>query len=90
MKDCQKDTSDHLDLLERLCEINKNMKDLPIAFSTNTFYLLEKHGRHNPDFYTKVLIPAIKNKIEYIHCEGVAQTTWAAANAEIWDKELWN
>jgi hypothetical protein len=35
-------------------------------------------------------LPVLKQKIEYLHAEGVAQAVWALANAEIWDKDVWN
>ena len=36
-----------------------------------------------------MLFPILRQKLQYLHAEGVAQTVWSLANAEIWDKELW-
>lgn len=70
----------------------KDLPDLPVAFATNSLYVLEKNGlgERSREAYAKLLIPIIKQKAEYLHAEGVAQTAWALANAElVEDAELW-
>lgn len=67
--------------------------DLPVAFATNTLYVLERNGlgERVRDTYENLLIPIIRNKAEYLHAEGVAQAVWALSNAEmVEDQELWS
>lgn len=72
--------------LGKLLYITKEQEqDLPVAFATNALYVLERNGCGNKEEYERVLIPILKNKIDYLHTEGVAQAVWALSNAEIWD-----
>lgn len=66
------------------------MRDLPVAFASNTLYVLERNGTSQRDAYDNLLLPILRNKVEYLHAEGVAQTIWALANAElVEDVALW-
>jgi hypothetical protein len=68
------------------------LPDLPVAFATNTLYVLERNGAGavTRDAYENLLLPVIRNKAEYLHAEGVAQAVWALSNAEIVDDSaLW-
>ena len=65
--------------------------DLPVAFATNTLYVLERNGASARDAYENLLLPIIRAKAENFHAEGVAQAIWALANAElVEDKALWS
>jgi len=71
---------------------DKAVPDLPVAFATNSLYVLEKHGLGGlaRESYAKLLIPIIKAKADNLHSEGVAQAVWALANAGlVEDSELW-
>ena len=69
---------------------NGKAADLPVAFATNTLYVLERNGAGSRDSYKSLLIPIIKQKAEYLHAEGLAQAVWALSNAELVDdKDLW-
>ena len=57
-----------------------------MSFAANALYLLEKHHVGDHAVYQDVLLPVIKDKIDYIHAEGVAHLAWGLANAEIWDE----
>lgn len=64
-----------------------------MAFATNTLYVLERNGagQEAREAYETLLLPTIRNKVEYLHAEGVAQAIWALANAElVEDKTLWS
>lgn len=68
----------------------KKIADLPVAFASNTLYVLERNNAGSRDSYSKLLIPIIKQKAEYLHAEGLAQTIWALAHAGHFDdKALW-
>ena len=86
---CIKDLEEGLQTLDRLLYVSTSMHDLPVAFASNTLYILERFGRGNREYYDKILLPILKQKAEYLHAEGLAQTVWALANADIYDKELW-
>lgn len=65
--------------------------DLPVAFASNTLYVLERNGAGSRDSYNSLLIPILKQKAEYLHAEGLAQAVWALSHAELVDdKELWS
>lgn len=79
-----------LDQLQKILYVTKpEQSDLPVAFASNTLYVLERNGLGNKADYERVLLPILKKKIEYLHAEGVAQTVWALANAEIHDQQVW-
>jgi hypothetical protein len=61
---------------------------LPVAFASNALYVLERNGLGNKEYYEK-LLPVLKNKIEYLHSEGVTQAVWALSSAQIWDSDIW-
>lgn len=70
----------------------KEIPDLPVAFATNSLYVLERNGlgEFARETYSKLLVPILKAKAEYIHAEGISQAVWALANAElVEDVELW-
>lgn len=69
---------------------NAQLPDLPVAFASNAIYVLERNGdyslRHE---YERLLLPLLKNKLQNLHAEGIAQAAWALSNAGIYDQELW-
>lgn len=79
------DLSVNLNLLDRLLYVTNQSHDLPVAFASNALYILERNGGGNREYYDNILLPILRKKSEYLHAEGVAQTVWALANAEIWD-----
>ena len=65
-------------------------EDTPVQALTNTLYVLESHGLGDADYYRRVLIPAIKSKLEFVSLQGIIDTVWALNNAKLCDdKELW-
>lgn len=58
---------------------------MPVAFATNTLYVLERNGGGSRDEYERVLLPILRKKLDWLHAEGVSQAVWALSNAEIWD-----
>lgn len=89
LKLCRKELNDALESLDRLLYVSVGMQNLPVAFASNTLYVMERNGSGDRKYYESVLLPVLKEKIDYLHAEGVAQTIWALSNAEIYDKELW-
>ena len=68
------------------------LPDLPVAFASNTLYVLERNGAgaETREAYEHLLLPILREKVEYLHAEGVAQAVWALANAELTqDSALW-
>lgn len=66
--------------------------DLPVAFATNTLYVLERNGAgaETREAYEHLLLPILRAKVDNLHAEGVAQAIWALANAELTqDAALW-
>ena len=59
--------------------------DLPVAFASNALYVLERNGAgaETREAYEHLLLPILRQKVEYLHAEGVAQVIWALANAEL-------
>jgi hypothetical protein len=53
-------------------------------------YVLERNGGGDREAYSKVLLPILREKSEYLHAEGVAQAVWALSNAGIYDTDIWN
>ena len=54
--------------------------------------MLERNGAGQVarEAYERLLLPTIRNKVDYLHAEGVAQAIWALANAELVDDSaLW-
>ena len=69
---------------------DEKLTDLPVAFASNALYVLERNGATQREAYEKLLLPILRKKAEYLHAEGVAQTIWALANAElVEDAALW-
>lgn len=88
--DVRKDITENLVHLERILSVGKGDEDLPVAFAANALYILERNGAgYTEEDYSKILLPLLKKKIEYLHAEGVAQAVWALSNAGIWDAEIW-
>lgn len=83
------DINKHLEQLNRILNISKGDEDLPVAFATNALYVLERNGAGDHEQYSRILLPVLKKKIEYLHAEGVAHAVWALSNAGIWDTEVW-
>lgn len=54
---------------------------MPVAFASNALYILERYGLGNKEDYERVLLPILREKAQYLHSEGVAQTVWALTNA---------
>ena len=86
---CRKDLQEALESMNRLLYVSVGMRNVPVAFASNTLYVMERNGSGDRSYYDSVLLPVLREKIDYLHAEGVAQTIWALANAEIYDKELW-
>ncbi|CDW84360.1 UNKNOWN [Stylonychia lemnae] len=90
LREVEEDLAKHLPNLERLIKIlNPEKNNLPVAFASNALYILEKNGLGNREEYERVLLPVLRQKIQHIHAEGVSQSVWALANAQIWDEQLW-
>jgi hypothetical protein len=75
--------------LNKLLYIANNTSNLPVAFAANALYVLERNGGGVREYYDDVLLPVLREKIDYLHAEGVTNTVWALANAEIYDQEIW-
>lgn len=66
--------------------------DLPVAFATNALYALERNGAgaEAREAYENLLLPILRNKVDNLHAEGVAQAIWALSNAGLTqDSALW-
>ena len=50
------------------------MPDLPVAFASNTLYVLERNnlGDITREAYENLLLPVLRAKVEHLHAEGVA------------------
>jgi len=91
LKACRKDLIENLEALEKLLYISKEGQDLPVAFASNALYVLERNNATNlRKEYERILLPILREKVDYLHAEGVSQTVWALASAEIWDSEIWS
>ena len=42
---------------------------------------MERNQFENREKYYEVLLPLLKKKLEYIHCEGIAHIVWSLSNA---------
>lgn len=52
--------------------MSKGDEDLPVAFASNALYVLERNGGGEREYYDRLLLPLLRNKIDYLHAEGVA------------------
>lgn len=64
-------------------------EDVPVAFSSDSLYMLERLEINDRHLFYDSLVNKVKAKWSFIHSEGIAHVAWAAAHAEIWDKDLW-
>ncbi len=81
----EKELEDHVPNLLKMVH-NFKGQDVPVAFATNTLYVLAKLEAGD----ASALLPVLKAKAEWLHAEGVSQAIWALSKAEIWDEELWS
>jgi hypothetical protein len=92
---CQEELSTALPALVNMLYVltpaeGKPLPDLPVAFASNVLYVLERNGLGNRDTYSRLLVPVLKQKAEYLHAEGIAQAAWALASAGFTDDaEVW-
>lgn len=84
------DMTSNMSYLLRTLSILDSKTDLPVAFATNTLYVLERNGLGDKQAYERVLLPTLRKKADYLHAEGVAQAAWALANAQIHDQQIWS
>eukprot|EP00350_Pseudokeronopsis_sp_OXSARD2_P013936 CAMPEP_0170540528 /NCGR_PEP_ID=MMETSP0211-20121228/518_1 /TAXON_ID=311385 /ORGANISM="Pseudokeronopsis sp., Strain OXSARD2" /LENGTH=242 /DNA_ID=CAMNT_0010842971 /DNA_START=106 /DNA_END=831 /DNA_ORIENTATION=- len=75
--------------LLKLLYVGGSVDSLPVAFASNALYVLERGGSGDREFYDKVILPVLRNKIEFLHGDGVAHTVWALSKAQIWDTSIW-
>lgn len=47
--------------------ILKGDEDFPVAFASNSLYILERNGFGNAEDYQKFIIPTLKKKVSYLH-----------------------
>jgi hypothetical protein len=66
--------------------VSKGDEDLPVAFAANALYVFERNGGGNKEDYDKLLLPILREKVDYLHAEGVAQAVWALSNAGLYDR----
>ena len=64
---------------KRIFYVENQEFDLPVAFATNTLYILARNNllESSGDLVPTVLLPLIKQKQDYLHGEGVAQAVYA-------------
>ena len=72
LKQVTQDLNEHMEFLNKILYIQKKNADFPIAFVTNTLYILERNGISCRDTYENFLLPIIKRKIDLVHSEGVS------------------
>ncbi len=89
LKCCKKDIEKGMVALRKVLYVSNENIDLPVAFASNAIYVLERNGGGETEDYQKVLLPTLRNKMEYLHAEGVAQAVWGLAHAKVWDEEIW-
>jgi len=58
--------------LQKLIYVATLSHDIPVAFASNTLYVLERNGCGNKEVYEKVLFPVLRKKIDNLHAEGVS------------------
>ena len=63
---------------------------VPVAFATNSLYVLERNGGAGREAYLSVLLPILRAKAENLHAEGLSQAVWALSNAGVYDQDLWD
>jgi hypothetical protein len=81
---------DQMPYFGRIFKVQNTKWDFPVAFATNSIYLMARHGVVCHDTIKKQLFPVIKQKIDCIHNEGIAHLAWGLSRAEIWDQDMWN
>ena len=70
---CREDLTRTLPHLERHIYVVDAKKDeVPVAFASNAMYVMERNGVSNRALVEKTLVPVLKQKMEYLHAEGVA------------------
>ncbi len=47
LKDCAEDLDKHLSLVQRYLQVMTGKEDLPVAYASNTLYVLERNGLRN-------------------------------------------
>ena len=89
----EKDVHNHLGNLHGILNVLKpeKMMKLPVAFATNTWYVLQRTGVAHAykNQIETLLVPLIKAKAEFLHAEGIAHAVYAAGVSGWRDNELW-
>jgi hypothetical protein len=88
LKNCKQDINKGMIALRKSLYVSNENSNLPVAFASNALYVLERNGGVEEE-QQQVLLSTLRNKLEYLHAEGVAHTVWALAHAKIWDTEIW-
>ena len=78
-KEVQIELDKGLQDFKRIFYVENQDFELPVAFATNTLYILTRNNlvESSGDLLEKHLLPLIKQKRDYLHGEGVAQTVYA-------------
>ena len=79
-----------LELLHRIIYVKPDPTQVPVAFATNSLYVLERNGGLDREAYLSALLPILRAKAENLHAEGLAQAVWALSNAGVYEQDLWD
>jgi hypothetical protein len=62
LKSVQGEVTKHLEHLQKLINVSNeaSINKLPVAFSTNALYILERNGAGNREDYERVLLPVLR------------------------------
>lgn len=81
-------------VLNRLFYIDNDKVNLPVAFATNTLYVLARNGLcttpETQELISTHLLPLVHAKKDWMSCEGISQTVFALAEAGCWDQNTWD
>jgi len=69
---------------------NNTEYDMPVAFATNSIYLMAKHNVVCKQTIDNVILPLFMKKADYVHNEGLGHVAFGLAKAEIWNEEAWS
>ena len=77
--------------MENLMRLEKPGHNLPVAFASNTLYVLARNGlaHDSGQLIRQRLVPALLKKQTYLHGEGVAQAVYALEKANYFNEEVW-
>jgi hypothetical protein len=91
-KECKVDLDENLNALGRIFDIANNKSNLPVAFATNSMYVMVRNGQYIQGIREIIegdLLPRAMEKSEHLHAEGIAQLAYSLAQTEIWDEKAW-